>query len=417
MKELSVSVTAGNGSERHNHDLDYRGTLTHVVPVDDGVVEVVNYEDYNEKINEIVRPLIELNNQKRGEQYLEDMKRYERGERKTKPRKKKYLGMSFDYAGEHPYRIHWNPSTRKIEVGPLFRSLIITLGNMDNRRNGDYTEVQAMAIFRILAKAIAKQFPYFHILAATVHMDEKGAIHIHIDYFICYPCDVWRSGKPFLYGMDSVMTKMGFFPELSIISTTEERKPLLFNAFRNRIYEMMEEILPKFGFRLQYGVSEKRYPSKDPSKNQSLEQFQYNQDIARQMQHQKNVILDILERPDFQVYDLPSALSVFSKITDIVNGKSELLPVVWNHGYLTEVKLLNRFHEACECLLGEEAHVVLAYFEKANAAILPKVGKRVKAPGRERVCKQSLDVIIAKAQEKVDRGDRISGFSKEPKRT
>jgi len=144
-----------------------------------------------------------------------------------------------------------------------------------------------------------------------------------------------------------------------------------------------------------------------------LEQFQYNQDIARQMQHQKNVILDILERPDFQVHDLPSALTVFSKITDIVNGESELLPVVCNQGYLTDLKLFNRFHEACVCMLSEEQRVVLACFEKMNS-IIPSRNKRPITTSEEKPkTKRSLDIIIADAQAKIDRGSENLGHSKE----
>jgi len=63
MAEISVTVTVGEGSERHNHDLEYRSTLKHVHDMKDGVIELVPYRPYQEQINELMKPYIdEYNN-------------------------------------------------------------------------------------------------------------------------------------------------------------------------------------------------------------------------------------------------------------------------------------------------------------------------------------------------------------------
>ena len=41
MREISATVTVGEGSEKHNHDLEYRSTLEHVHGCAEDVIELM----------------------------------------------------------------------------------------------------------------------------------------------------------------------------------------------------------------------------------------------------------------------------------------------------------------------------------------------------------------------------------------
>ena len=64
----------------------------------------------------------------------------------------------------------------------MFRSLIIGLGDKSDRENGKITKEQALRIFNEFLVRFKKDFPYFHILGATVHLDESGFYHMHLDF-------------------------------------------------------------------------------------------------------------------------------------------------------------------------------------------------------------------------------------------
>ena len=60
MNEVSVTITAGEGCEEHNHGLEYRSKLEHTHDTNkDTVIELVPYEkSYKEQINELMKPYI-----------------------------------------------------------------------------------------------------------------------------------------------------------------------------------------------------------------------------------------------------------------------------------------------------------------------------------------------------------------------
>ena len=56
MIEMSATVTAGKGNERHNHDLEYRATLDNVHnPNTANVIELISYVSYKEQINNLMK--------------------------------------------------------------------------------------------------------------------------------------------------------------------------------------------------------------------------------------------------------------------------------------------------------------------------------------------------------------------------
>lgn len=293
MREISTTVTCGSGSEKHNHDLEYRETLEHVHARSEGVVELIPYRSYEEQINEMLKPYIDEYNEKQQARYQSAWERYNQGEIKTKPRKRNYQPISYDYYNEHKDDTYYNRNTNKQEALPMFRSMIIGLGDQSDRQNGTITEEEAKRVFAKVIEKWEEDFPYFHLLSATIHLDEAGFFHCHVDYKSLYEHDIGQ-GLSCGIGHEKALELMGFKPEQSIING-RDKVPLLFNAFRNKIYSRVEEALADEGIRLQYGVSKTKDPTKDTSKNQKLETWQEQQDTVREIQHQKNVALDIIE--------------------------------------------------------------------------------------------------------------------------
>ena len=339
----SVTVTVGVGNERHNHDVEYRSTLEHIIPTSDGVVEFVDYIPYDQRINEIMEPYIKQYNEQRDQKYKEAVEKFERGERRSKPHPKDFLHMSYNYAEQHRYTKQRRLDTGRVEEQLIFRSLIIGIGDQESR---PYLQRQLLIdIFRKFVQDFQKNFPCFLVLGASLHLDERGFPHLHLDYFVCAVKENWKNGLPVYRGQEKALQLMKFSPEQSII-TAEERPPILFNAFRNRIYLLMQSAMEMYGLHLQYGVTKKKDPYKNSQKNMRLEVWQQEQDRFRLLQQYRNEILEILDMPEMQPKDFKSAVAVVKKIEKMVEDSSELAPVTLLHGYRVTSELLERFIKA-----------------------------------------------------------------------
>lgn len=322
MTEVSVTVTVGEGSEEHNHDLEYRATLKHVHDRPDGVVELIPYRNYTTVIDEAMKPYIDRYNQRVEERYQAAWERYNAGEIKTKPRKRDYQKMCDSYVRETLGEMHRNPHTGKVEEVPMFRSIIIGIGDREDRQSGRLTEPQIKEIFREVVEKFQEKFPDFLLLGASLHLDEQGFYHVHIDYKPMYEKAApdaekgsKRRGLDVGTGHDAALEHMGFQPEQSIING-RDKAPLLFNAFRNEIYRMMESVMAEQGLRLQYGVTARKEPEKDSSRNQRLDVWQATQDAAREMQHKKNLALDLIAQDTVSPEGYKAAMAAVEDLND-----------------------------------------------------------------------------------------------------
>lgn len=322
MNEVSVTVTVGEGSEIHNHDLDYRETLSHVHARSEGVIELIPYRHYEEAIDAAMKPYIDAYNARVEERYQAAWERYNSGQIKTKPRKRDYQKLSDFYFHDHYFDVHRNPHTGKVEEVAPFRSIIIGIGDRQDRQTGKISEEQAKAIFTEVAAQFQERFPDFLLLGATLHLDEEGFYHAHFDYKPIYEKAApdaekgqQRRGLDVGTGHDAALEHMGFEPEQSIING-RDKAPLLFNAFRNEVYRMMEAAMAKNDLRLQYGVSQRKEPEKDSSRNQKLESWQAIQDKARELQHEKNVALDVLSQDTVSPEGYKTAMEAVQRIED-----------------------------------------------------------------------------------------------------
>ncbi len=295
-RQVSCTVTVCGGSEKHNHDLHYRAALDHVNTAEhpDAVIEILPYRPYKEQINEMLKPYIDEYNRHQQERYQSAWDRYNAGLIKTKPRKRDYKPMNYDYYTEHLDDRVWNPHVKKLEPAPMWREVILGLGDQEDKEAGLITREEAVATMKGVVERWPELFPDFKLLGATIHLDEEGFYHCHIDYKPLYEKDEPDRGLNVGVGHETALEHMGFTPEQSIINA-RDKAPIRFNAFRNKLYIATEEQLYKHGLRLWYNVSRVKEPYKDPSVNQRLEDWKDTQDGVLQMQRLKNNMLDIVE--------------------------------------------------------------------------------------------------------------------------
>lgn len=312
----SATVTGGIGSERHNHELGYRATLEHVVVNPDDLVELVEYRPYKEQINELMKPYIDDFNAHAEERYQDAWERYRAGERKSKPKRREFPKMGYDYYEDHKDDLIFIPNINRKVVRPIFRSLIIGIGDQSDRQQGRITREQAEEIFRKFLDEFREKFPELHVLGATIHFDEAGFYHMHLDYKPVMDMDA-EKGLQCTTSLDTVLEQMGYQPEQSIING-RDKAPIRFNAFRNEMYHILERQMNDVGLRLEYGVSKVKEPGKDSSRNQSLKNWQDTQDAAIDMQHTKNNILDIIEKDDILPEEIKKVTSLWEHLMDTV---------------------------------------------------------------------------------------------------
>lgn len=319
MNELSVTVTAGSGSERHNHDINYRQTLENCNKRTDGILELVPYEkSYKEQINELMKPYIDKYNKRVEQRYKLAWERYNSGQIKTKPRKRDYKKMDYDYYSEHIDDTRINPVTKKEEKIPIYRELIIGIGDQNDKQTEKITEQQAINIFGGMLDQFKQDFPDFKILGCSIHLDEDGFYHCHLDYKPLYVRSEASKGLDVGVGLDGALEAMGYEPEQSIING-KDKVPLLFNAMRNKIYYNMEKQMADEQLRLQYGVSKTKDPDKNSSKNQRLKDWQYTQDKVKELQHEKNVAMNIIAGSEVSAEGYKDAIKAFENVERIMD--------------------------------------------------------------------------------------------------
>lgn len=312
----SGTITAGQGSERHNHEIGYRATLDHVIGNPDDVIELLPYQPYEAQINELMKPYISAFNEHAEERYLDAWERYRSGERRSKPKRREFPKMDFDYFQDHKDDTMYVPHLSRKIVKPMFRSLIIGIGDQSDRQQGRITREQAEQVFRKFLDEFKEKFPELRILGATIHFDEAGFYHMHLDYKPVMAMDV-EKGLQCTTSLDTVLERMGYQPEQSIINS-RDKAPIRFNAFRNEMYRILERNMNDVGLRLEYGVSRAKEPSKDSSNFQSLKDWQETQDAAIDMQHTKNNILDILEQDDILPDEIKKAATLWEHLVETV---------------------------------------------------------------------------------------------------
>lgn len=303
---VSVTVTCGVGSERHNHNVEYRQKLDHIKNEEQAqVLELIDYSSYKEQINKMMKPYIDEYNEKQKQRYNEAWQRFNNGEIKTKPRKSNYKPIDYDYFETHKNDTFFNKKTHKNEPMPMFRSIIIGLGDRDDKINQIITKEQAEKVFRGVVDKWEKLFPNLKLLGATMHF-ESGFWHLHIDYKPLCEIDQTKTkqeqGLSVSVSQEKAFESMGLEPEQSIINE-RDKAPIRFNAFRNKLYYAIENELIKNDLRLMYNATSTKNPQKDSSKNVDLNSWQEHRDAVDRLQELKNNVYDVFNEKDNPTLD------------------------------------------------------------------------------------------------------------------
>ena len=301
MREISITATVGHGNEIHNHDLEYRKTLKHVHDCKDGIIELIEYVDYQTKINAIMKPYIDEYNAKVEERYQKAWERYKAGETRSKPKKKDYQKMGYDYYSDHLNDVYYDQHAGLTKPLPLWREILIGLGDEADRKNGVITRDEAERILRAFVQRWTERFPNLMLLGASLHTDERGFYHCHIDYKPLVACEQAK-GLNVSVSHEEAFKAMKLEPEQALING-RDKAPLRFNGFRNACYQLLREEMRKEGIYQLEGATAKKHPGKDATKKEDLDSYKARQDAfwnetqekALGLQHQMNIIYDIID--------------------------------------------------------------------------------------------------------------------------
>lgn len=326
MREVSVTCTVGKGNEIHNHDLEYRETLKHVHGRPDGVIELIPYRSYREQINELMKPYIDEYNDNVEKRYQAAWERYNAGKIKSKPKRRDYPLMSYDYYEEHLNDTYYDQHDGVTKPLPIWRELLIGLGDQADRKNGTITEEEAKRILRRFVEEFPERFPHFRLLGASLHLDEAGFYHAHIDYKPMFRVEAQR-GLNVSISQEAALEAMGLEPEQALVNG-RDKAPLRFNAFRGICYDMIEDGLRVEGIYLMYGATARKDPDKDSSVHQTLDDYKARKDAknrqwekakaaALDVKHQSNIVEDIIRTGEPSRESLKEALEAGAQIQQI----------------------------------------------------------------------------------------------------
>lgn len=325
MRKTTTYVTVGEGSEMHNHNLDYRRIMTHTAATShETVIELVPYKSYKLQINEYMKPFIDEYNAKQDEKYLKDWERYNNGELKTKPKKsnKKYRHEDLDFYTKRINTLVYDKVHNKKKNQSAFDEVMIGFGSLETRE--EFSRNEVVAILKKTLEETKKKFPNILVLGATIHLDEKGNYHMHLDYLPLYFKDKEKKHNGLSVGIniDECMKNMGFHKEESLINR-KKKKPLYFNAFRNGIDRLLEEELNRHDILVERGVTADRLDKGHLEKDEWLQ----TKIAANELQNIRNNILvktNELEQLNESVEQKIDELDNLDIILDKYEGMSDL---------------------------------------------------------------------------------------------
>ena len=364
MTPISVTITGGYGSERHNTDSVFREKLPHVDAAEGDIIALFPYVPYRVRINRLARPYVEACNERIHIRYEQAVEKYERGERKKKPYLSQYKTLGYDYYADHVGDMKHNRANGKVESVPMYRSLIVIIGDRDDRMSGRIPKDVAIEIFRRLLAEFQRNFPVFWLLSATVHIGEygdasksaPGAWHLHIDYKPLFPLGEQAQGLRMGIGFDGAMKYMGYEAEESIV--VDHHRPLLFNAFRNRMFRALEKILPEYGLRLQLGVTSQKDPNKNPSQNLPLEAWQARMAETQNLQNVKNHWLDILLHDEVSPDGVKAALAAIAEAQQSAESLKKAPKTLTGTSYKLSEKQYDHLMGTLEGVMTYFAHIL-----------------------------------------------------------
>ena len=142
------------------------------------------------------------------------------------------------------------------------KEMIIQIGNKDNMgRDNPENREKAKKVLLDFYKNFEKNYPDLKILGAVLHIDEATP-HLHLTT-TPYTENHGKNGLRHKQAWDEAYKNMGFKPEHSLLNK-EEKKPIVFNGWRNHVQKLLDEAMNEQGFQRQdQNVKHKHMSVKD----------------------------------------------------------------------------------------------------------------------------------------------------------
>ena len=124
--------------------------------------------------------------------------------------------------------------------------MIVEIGNKDNMgRNNPGNRKRACKVLENFYKDFEKNYPQLKIIGAVIHMDEATP-HLHLT-IAPYAINNGKNGLKHKQAWDEAYYQMGFKPEHSLLNK-KEKKPIVFNGWRNHATRLLDEAMNVEGF-------------------------------------------------------------------------------------------------------------------------------------------------------------------------
>ena len=158
------------------------------------------------------------------------------------------------------------------------KEMIVQIGNKDNMgRDKPENREKSEKVLLEFYKNFEQNYPDLKILGAVLHVDEASP-HLHV-ILTPYTENHGKNGLRHKQAWDEAYKNMGFKPEHSLLNKTE-KKPIIFNGFRNHLQKVLDEAMNEQGFK-----REDQYVTHD---HMSVKDYKEWSDIKEQQEQQLN---------------------------------------------------------------------------------------------------------------------------------
>lgn len=195
---------------------------------------------YKDVINELMKPYIEDYNNTRQEAYEQKLDDFKSGKLKSRPKKSDYKIIDLNYFDEHVNDVYYNTKTHEKLPKFLHKGVIIDANPIsDEPVSISFDEFKVNMVS--LSHYWSDNFPAFKLLGMVAYTKEDGGYGCYIHYFPLSKKEDGAAGLSVSVSEETALKAMGFEPEIG------DRKggyaaPIRFNAFRNRLYKIIDEI-------------------------------------------------------------------------------------------------------------------------------------------------------------------------------
>ena len=170
------------------------------------------------------------------------------------------------------------------------KEMVVQIGNKDNMgRDNPVNREKAKKVLLDFYKNFEKNYPDLKILGAVLHIDEATP-HLHLTT-TPYTENHGKNGLRHKQAWDEAYKNMGFKPEHSLLNK-EEKKPIVFNGWRNHVQKLLDEAMNEQGFqREDQNVKHKHMSVKDYKewsdiKNEQEEKLNQYEEIKQYYEQQ-----------------------------------------------------------------------------------------------------------------------------------